>query len=178
MEFQASRTAARKGRGGEPVLLLEQDRGRWDLAQIQRGLAALDRAQTLAGGSKAYALQAAIAACHARARTAAETEWERIVLLYDELLGLSGSPIVALNRAVAVGMAHGAAEGLAALDGIADEPALAGYHLLPSVRADLLMKLGRYAEAREELRRAIALTDNVRERDLLSKRLEQATATD
>jgi predicted RNA polymerase sigma factor len=123
-------------------------------------------------------LQAAIVACHARANTAAETDWERIVLLYDALLQISPSPIVALNRAVAVGMAQGPAAGLHALDALAADPALANYHLLPSVRADLLAKLGRYAEAREELQRALAMTDNVREQDLLSKRLKQAMSID
>ena len=182
MELQASRTAARRGRTGEAVLLMDQDRSRWNHAQIQRGLAALDRAQSLGGGANTYALQAALAACHARAKTAAETDWERIVLLYDALLEINPSPIVALNRAVAVGMApgtgYGPAAGLAALDALAAEPALANYHLLPSVRADLLMKLGRHAEAREELQRALAMTDNVREQDLLSKRLKQAMFTD
>ena len=174
MELQASRTAARRGPTGEAVLLPEQDRSLWDYAQIQRGMAALHRAQELGGGGHSYALQAAIAACHARASTAAETDWERIVLLYDALLQVSPSPIVALNRAVAVGMAQGPAAGLHALDALAGEPALANYHLLPSVRGDLLMKLGRYAEASEELQRAMAMTDNVRERELLAKKLQQA----
>jgi RNA polymerase sigma factor (sigma-70 family) len=175
MELQASRTAARRGPDGEAVLLSEQDRSLWDYAQIQRGMAALHRAQELGGGAGNYALQAAIVACHARANTAADTDWERIVVLYDALLQISPSPIVALNRAVAVGMAqgpeYGPAAALLALDVLAAEPALANYHLLPSVRADLLVKLGRYAEAREELQRAIAMTDNRREHDLLSKRL-------
>ena len=151
MELQASRTAARKGQNGEAVLLLEQDRSLWDHAQIERGMAALQSAQKLGGGAHSYALQAAIAACHARANTAAETDWERIVLLYDALLQVSPTPIVALNRAVAVSMAQGPAAGLHALDDLAAEPALTNYHLLPSVRGDLLVKLGRYAEAREEL---------------------------
>jgi RNA polymerase sigma factor (sigma-70 family) len=172
MELQASRAAARRGPNGEAVLLPEQDRSLWDYEQIQRGMAALDRAQKLGGGANSYTLQAAIVACHARANTVAETDWERIVLLYDALLQISPSPIVALNRAVAVGMAQGPAAGLHALDALAAEPALANYHLLPSVRADLLAKLGRYAEAREELQRALAMTDNVREQDLLSKRLK------
>jgi len=172
MELQASRTAARKGRDGEAVLLLEQDRSRWDCAQIERGMAALDRTQALGGGASSYALQAAIAACHARAITATETNWERIVLLYDALLQVSPSPIVALNRAVAVGMAQGPAAGLAAMETLAAEPALAHYHLLPSVRGDLLVKLGRYAEAREELQRALAMTDNRRERELLTARIK------
>lgn len=178
MELQASRTPARRGPTGAAILLPEQDRSLWDRAQIERGTAALQRAQQLGGGALSYALQAAIAACHARASTAAETDWERVVLLYDALLQVSPSPIVALNRAVAVGMAQGPAAGLHALDALAAEPALANYHLLPSVRGDLLMKLGRYAEAREQLQRAIAMTDNVREQDLLSKKLGQATPID
>jgi predicted RNA polymerase sigma factor len=171
MELQASRTGARRGPGGAAVLLSEQDRSLWDHAQIQRGMAALARVQELGGGGRSYALQAAIAACHSRASTAAETDWGQIVLLYDALLAISPSPIVALNRAVAVGMAYGPAAGLRALDALAAEPALANYHLLPSVRGDLLMKLGRDAEAREELQRALAMTDNVREQELLSKKL-------
>ena len=182
MELQASRTAARRGPTGEAVLLPEQDRSLWDYAQIRRGMAALDRAQKLGGGARSYALQAAIAACHARANTAAETDWERIVILYDALLQISPSPIVALNRAVAVGMApgpaYGPAAGLHALDALRAEPVLANYHLLPSVRGDLLVKLGRYAEAREELQRALAMTDNVRERELLSKKLQHAMFND
>ena len=182
MELQASRTAARRGPDGEAVLLPEQDRSLWDHAQIERGWAALQRAQQLGGGAHSYALQAAIAACHARANTAAETDWERIVLLYDALLQSSpsprSSPVVALNRAVAVGMAQGPAAGLQALEALAAEPALANYHLLPSVRGDLLAKLGRYAEAREELQRALTMTDNVREQELLSKRLKQAMFVD
>ena len=178
MELQASRSAARRGPTGAAVLLPDQNRSLWDHAQIERGMAALDRAQALGGGAHSYALQAAIAACHARANTAADTDWERIVLLYDALLQISPSPIVALNRAVAVGMAQGPAAGLRALDALAPEPALANYHLLPSVRGDLLIKLGRYAEAREELQRAIAMTDNVREHELLSKKLKQATLLD
>jgi predicted RNA polymerase sigma factor len=158
--------------------LSEQDRSLWDHAQIERGRAALQRAQQLGGGARSYALQAAIAACHARANAAAETDWERIVLLYDALLQISPSPIVALNRAVAVGMAQGPAPGLHALDALAAEPALANYHLLPSVRGDLLVKLGRYAEARKELQRAIAMTDNVREHELLSRKLKQAMFID
>jgi RNA polymerase sigma-70 factor (ECF subfamily) len=173
MELQSSRTTARRGPRGEAVLLPDQDRSLWDYAQIQRGMAALHRAQELGGGALSYALQAAIAACHARANTAAETDWERIVLLYDALLQISSSPIVALNRAVAVGMAQGPAAGLHALDAIAAEPALINYHLLPSVRGDLLVKLGRYAEAREELQQAIAMTKNRREHELLSKKLSR-----
>ena len=178
MELQASRSAARSGPSGEAVLLPEQDRSLWDHAQIQRGMAALERAQQLGGGAQYYALQAAIVACHARANTAAETDWGRVVHLYDALLQISPSPIVGLNRAVAVGMAQGPAAGLQALDALASEPALANYHLLPSVRGDLLVKLGRHAEAREELQRALAMTDNVREQDLLSRKLKQAMVTD
>lgn len=176
MELQASRNAARRGRNGEAVLLPDQDRSLWDTAQIQRGMTALQRAQKLGGGARPYALQAAIAACHARARTAEETDWDRIVLLYDALLQINPSPIVALNRAVAVGMAQGPAAGLDALDAattLAGDSALAGYHLFPSVRGDLLMKLGRLSEAREEIQRAIAMTRNLREQELLANRLKQ-----
>ena len=175
MELQASRSAARRGRNGEAVLLPDQDRSLWDRAQIQRGLAALERARRLGGGAKPYALQAAIAARHTSARTAEETDWDRIVLLYDALLEVHPSPIVALNRAVAVGMARGPAAGLAALDAAAPlaGSALAGYHLFPSVRGDLLMKLGRLSEAREEIRRALATTKNLREQELLEKRLRR-----
>jgi len=162
-ELQASRTAARRGRSGEAILLLEQDRSLWDYSQIHRGMAALQHSQELGGGAGNYALQAAIAACHARAATAADTDWERILLLYDALLQISPSPIVALNRAVAGGMVYGPAAGLEALDDLATESALTGYHLLPSVRGDLLMKLGRFAEAREEIPSAIAMTQNRRE---------------
>lgn len=176
MELQSSRTAARRGPTGEAVLLSEQNRSLWDRAQIQRGIIALQHAQRLGGGARNYALQAAIAACHARANTAAETDWERIVLLYDALLQISPSPIVALNRAVAVGMAQGPAAGLHALDALAGEPALTSYHLLPSVRGDLLMKLGRFAEARDELQHAMAITENLRERELLSKKLKTLKA--
>ena len=178
MELQASRAAARRGPNGEAVLMPDQDRSLWDYDQIQRGLAALDRAQKLGGSANSYTLQAAIAAYHAQANTAAETDWEQIVLLYDALLQAIPSPIVELNRAVAVSMARGPAAGLHALEALAAEPALANYHLLPSVRGDLLMKLERYAEAREELQRALAMTDNVREQELLSKKLEQAIAMD
>lgn len=176
MELQASRNAARRGRNGEAVLLPDQDRSLWDTAQIQRGLAALERAQRLGGGSRPYALQAAIAARHTRARTAEETDWERIVLLYDALLRVNPSPIVALNRAVAVGMAEGPAAGLHALDAaapLAGDSALAGCHLFPSVRGDLLMKLGRLSEACEEIRRALEMTKNLREQELLASRLKQ-----
>jgi RNA polymerase sigma-70 factor (ECF subfamily) len=178
MELQASRSAARRGPTGEAVLLSEQDRSLWDHAQIQRGMAALSRARDLGGGARTYALQAAIAACHAQARTAGETDWKQIVLHYDALLQISPSPIVALNRAVAVGMAQGPGSGLRALDALAGEPALANYHLLPSVRADLLTKLGRLAEARDELQRALAMTENRREQDLLKARLNQTPPDD
>jgi RNA polymerase sigma factor (sigma-70 family) len=176
MELQASRTAARRGKNGEAVLFPDQDRSRWDHAQIQRGMASLEHAQRLGGGAKHYALQAAIAACHMRARTAEETDWERIVLLYDALLQISPSPIVALNRAVAVGMAQGPSAGLEALDtaaALAGDSALASYHLFPSVRGDLLLKIGRFAEAREEIQRAIAITKNLREQELLTDKLKQ-----
>jgi RNA polymerase sigma-70 factor, ECF subfamily len=173
MELQASRTAARRGSNGEAVLLPDQDRTLWDYTQIQRGMAALEHAQRPGGGAKYYALQAAIVACHTRARTAEETDWGRIVLLYDALLQISPSPIAALNRAVAVGMAQGPAAGLDAVDGLAPDPALAGYHLLPSVRGDLLMKMRRFSEAREEIQRAIAMTQNLREQELLTERLKQ-----
>lgn len=174
MELTAARSRARVGPGGEPVLLADQDRSRWDLVLIGRGLKALDRAQALSpAGLGPYALQAAIAACHARARTAQETDWTRIVALYDGLAALTGSPVVELNRAVAVAMAFGPAAGLELVDALADERALAGYHLLPSVRADLLARLGRLDEARAELERAIALTANARERTLLLERVAE-----
>jgi predicted RNA polymerase sigma factor len=150
--------------------LLEQNRGRWDQLLIRRGLAALERAEHLGGGLGAYALQAAIAACHARARTAEETNWERIVALYDALAELTPSPVVELNRAVAVGMAFGAAAGLELVDELSSDPSLEGYHLLPSVRGDLLSKLGRNGEARVEFERAASLTRNDRERALLLER--------
>src|SRR3989441_3865238 len=172
MEIQASRMRARVGAGGEPILLLDQDRGRWDHLLIGRGLAALARAAALGGAYRPYTLQAAIAACHARARTAEETDWTRIVALYDALAQLMPSPVVELNRAVALGMAFGPAAGLEVVDALTTEPALAGYHLLPSLRGDLLAKLGRFDEARGELRRAAELTQNARERGLLLKKLE------
>src|SRR5438876_2562947 len=172
MEIQASRIRARVGPGGEPILLLDQDRGRWDRILIRRGLAALERAQALGGPPGPYALQAAIAACHARARTPEETDWTRIVALYDGLAQLLPSPVVELNRAVALGMAFGPAAGLEVVDSLTTDPALAGYHLLPSVRGDLLAKLGRFEEARAELARAAELTENVRERELLIKKRE------
>src|SRR6185369_12324659 len=171
MELHASRAAARRGSNGEAVLLPDQDRSLWDDAHIQRGMSALKHAQRLGGGAGYYALQAAIAACHMRARTAEETDWERIVLLYDALMQTAPSAIVALNRAVAVSMAQGPAAGLAALDAL-DAP-LAGYHLLHSVRGDLLTKLGNFAEARKEIQRAITLTKNLREQELLTEKLKQ-----
>jgi RNA polymerase sigma factor (sigma-70 family) len=172
MEIQASRLGARTGPSGEPVLLLDQDRGRWDHLLIHRGLAALDRATKLKLGATfgPYTLQAAIAACHARARTPAETDWERITALYDALAQLAPSPVVELNRAVALSMAFGPAAGLEVVDALVSEPSLKAYHLLPSVRGDLLMKLGRFEEAREEFERAASLTRNSRERELLRAR--------
>ena len=173
MEIQASRSAARVGPSGEPVLLLDQDRARWDHVLIGRGLAALERAEALRGAPGPYTLQAAIAACHARARTPAETDWARIVALYDSLAVLKPSPVVELNRAVAVAMSLGPAAGLARVDALTSEPSLENYHLLPSVRGDLLAKLGRFDEARAEFERAASLTRNARERTLL---LERAAA--
>ncbi|HEV8400289.1 MAG TPA: RNA polymerase sigma factor [Gemmatimonadales bacterium] len=170
MEIQASRLKARVGPGGEPILLLDQDRGRWDQLLIRRGLAALERAEQLAGALGPFALQAAIAACHARARTAEETDWTRITALYDALAQLTQSPVVELNRAVAYSMAFGPAAGLEIADKLTSEPALENYHLLPSVRADFLAKLGRFSEARTELERAASLTRNARERTLLLER--------
>src|SRR5688500_13295751 len=170
MEIQASRAAARVGPSGEPILLLDQDRARWDRLLIRRGLAALALAERLGGAQGPYALQAAIAACHARARTAEETDWERIAALYDALGELMPSPVVELNRAVAVSMAFGPAAGLEIVDTLTSEPSLKAYHLLPSVRGDLLAKLGRSDEARAELERAAALTRNARERELLLAR--------
>jgi RNA polymerase sigma-70 factor (ECF subfamily) len=170
MEIQASRLAARTGPSGEPVLLLDQNRARWDHMLVGRGLAALERAEALGGARGPYALQAAIAACHARARTAEETDWARIAALYYALAQIAPSPIVELNRAVALAMAFGPAVGLALVDTLTSEPSLDGYHLLPAVRADMLVKLGRSAEARVELERAASLTRNARERDLLLER--------
>jgi RNA polymerase sigma factor (sigma-70 family) len=175
MEIQASRLRARTGPSGEPVLLLDQDRGRWDQLLIRRGLAALERAEALGGARGPYALQAAIAACHARARTAEETEWPRIAALYAALAQLNPSPVVELNRAVALGMAFGPAVGLRLVDEIADEPSLKSYHLLPSVRGDLLFKLGRLDEARAEFERAATLTQNAREQALLLDRAAACT---
>jgi RNA polymerase sigma factor (sigma-70 family) len=173
MEIQASRSRARVGPGGEPVLLVDQDRARWDRLLIRRGLLALERAEHLGGALGRYALQAAIAACHARARTPDETDWARIAALYDALAQVAPSPVVELNRAVAVGMAFGPAAGLEVADALLDEPSMAQYHLLPSVRGDLLDKLGRRDEARAEFERAASLTRNARERELLLQRARQ-----
>jgi len=170
MEIQASRSGARIGRSGEPILLLDQNRGQWDQLLIHRGLAALERAEQLRGTAGTYAMQAAIAACHARARVAAETDWKRIAALYDSLAQLMPSPIVELNRAVAYAMAFGPEAGLEVIDTVASEPSLKSYHLLPSVRGDFLFKLGRSAEAQAEFERAASLTRNARERDLLLDR--------
>ncbi len=170
MEIQSSRLRARTGPTGEPILLLDQDRGRWDQLLIRRGLTALARAEQLGGARGPYALQAAIVACHARARSGAETDWERIVALYDALAELTPSPIVELNRAVAVAMAFGPAAGLKLVEALSAEPSLKAYHLLPSVRGDLLVKLGRLKEARPEFERAASLTRNTRERELLLSR--------
>lgn len=170
MEIQASRSRARVGPGGEPVLLLDQNRGRWDWAQVGRGLAALERAESLTTSRGPYAVQAAIAACHARARTAEATDWVRIASLYADLAALTGSPVVELNRAVAVSMAEGPEAGLRVLEPLADEPSLRGYHLLASARGDLLERLGRVGEARAEFERAAGMTRNERERGVLLAR--------
>ena len=170
MEIQASRTRARTGPQGEAILLLDQDRSRWDQLLIRRGLDALARAEALGGAAGPYALQAAIAACHARARVAADTDWSRIAELYQALQDVAPSPVVELNRAVAVGMAAGPAAGLALVDRVVSEGRLAQYHLLPAVRGDLLAKLGRHEEARVEFLRAAELTENARERDILRGR--------
>jgi RNA polymerase sigma factor (sigma-70 family) len=170
MEIQASRSRARVGPSGEPILLFDQNRAQWDQLLIRRGLAALDRAEKLRGASGPYTLQAATAACHARARTPEETDWARIVALYEALAKVSPSPVVELNRAVAVGMAFGPAAGLELVDALMPEPSLKNYHLLPSVRGDLLKKLGRVDEARSEFEHAAALTRNARERELLLER--------
>jgi RNA polymerase sigma factor (sigma-70 family) len=173
MELTASRSAARVGPNGEPVLLLDQNRARWDQLLIQRGLAALERAESLGGTRGPYALQAAIAACHARARAAEQTDWARIASLYAELSRVAPSPVIELNRAMAVSMAEGPAAGLAIVDALTAEPLLESYHLLPSARGDLLSKLGRFEEARVELERAASLTRNARERALLLERAEE-----
>jgi predicted RNA polymerase sigma factor len=176
MEIQASRAKARVSPSGAPVLLFDQNRAQWDQLLIRRGLAALERAEQLGENRGFYTLQAAIAACHARARTSDQTDWTRIVALYTELAQVAPSPVVELNRAVAVGMAYGPAAGLEVLDGIMGEPALKDYHLLPSVRGDLLSKLGRLEEAGVEFQRAAALTRNARERDLLLERAAKCSA--
>jgi len=170
MEIQASRTAARVGPSGEPILLLDQNRGRWDQLLIRRGFAALRRAEELGGAGGPYALQAAIVACHARARAPEETDWAGIVALYGALARIKPSPVVELNRGVAVAMAFGPAAGFEIVDALTSEPSLKSYHLLPSVRGDLLFRLGRFDEAREDFERAASLTRNARERDLLQKR--------
>lgn len=174
MELHASRANARIDANGDPILLLDQNRVRWDRLLINRGLAALARAEQLGGAGGYYALQAAILACHARAPTAGETDWNRIAALYAQLFDLTLSPIVAMNRAIAVSMAQGPASGLAMLDMLASEPALKAYHLLPSARADMLQKLGRLAEARTEFLRAADLAGNERERAFLLKRADDA----
>ena len=176
MEIQASRIHARVDAQGRPVLLLDQDRSRWDLLLIRRGFAALERAQALGGAGGPYALQAALAACHARAHSAEQTDWAQIVALYDVLAQVSPSPVVELNRAVAVGMAFGPAAALEIVDLLAADAALANYHWLPSVRGDLLEKLGRMAEARAEFERAAAMTRNARERELLLARARRGAA--
>ena len=178
MEIQASRMRARLGPSGEPVLLLEQDRGRWDHLLIQRGLDALERAGALSRSPGPYAIQATIAACHARARAPEETEWGRIAELYQDLMRLTPSPVIELNRAVAVGMAHGPAAGLDIVDALSSEPALRDYHLLPAVRGDLLSKLGRMDEARVEFERAAALTRNLREQEILLGRAAASTTAE
>lgn len=174
MELQASRLRARIGPSGEPILLFDQNRARWDHLLIRRGLAALERAEALGGELGPYGMQAAIAACHARARIPEETDWARIAALYDALAQLVPSPVVELNRAVALSMAYGPATGLALVDALSSEPLLQAYHLLPSVRGDLLAKLGRFDEARAEFERAAALTRNARERELLLERARAA----
>ena len=176
MELQASRARARVGPDGEPILLLDQDRSRWDWMLIGRGLAALERAYATGGAVGTYTLQAAIAACHARARTPEDTDWVSIVAIYDGLAQVAPSPVVELNRAVAVGMAFGPAQALRLVDELSDEPALSGYHLLPTVRGDLLEKLGRCADARAEFERALTLTRNARERSVLLGRIAGCSA--
>jgi len=181
MEIQASRSRARVGPSGEPILLFDQNRAHWDQLLIRRGLAALDRSEKLqtekfASMPGPYELQAEIAACHARARIPEETDWARIVEFYDVLAHVMPSPVIELNRAVAVGMAFGPAAALELVDALTGEPALKTYHFLPSVRADLLKKLSRVAEARVEFERAASLTRNTRERDLLLERAAQCTS--
>jgi predicted RNA polymerase sigma factor len=174
MEIQASRAKARVSPSGEPILLLEQNRGRWDQLLIGRGLAALAKAEKLGGANGTYALQAAIAACHARARTPEQTDWERIANLYGELAKVAESPVVELNRAVAVSMAFGPAAGLELVDALMEEPSLKNYHFLPTVRGDFLVKLERFKEAHAEFERAASLTRNNRERELLLGRAKAA----
>jgi RNA polymerase sigma factor (sigma-70 family) len=178
MEIQASRLRARRDASGKPILLMDQDRSRWDYLLVERGLAALARAESLHRPLGPYALQAAIAACHARARTPDETDWKAIVALYDALAEVSPSPVVELNRAVAVGMAFGPEAGLDLVDELAAEPSLSGYHWLPSVRGDLLSKLGRHEEARAEFERAAFLTQNLREREMLLERVRAGERSD
>jgi predicted RNA polymerase sigma factor len=175
MELNSSRAAARTDEAGEPILMLDQNRALWDQIQIRRGMQALGRARELGGQGGFYALQAAIIACHAQARTASDTDWSRIAGLYAELAAVVRSPIIELNRAVAIGMAEGPELGLAIVDRLVHEPALKGYHLLPSVRGDLLHKLGRYEEARAAFEAAAALAGNRREHDLLRRRAAEAT---
>jgi predicted RNA polymerase sigma factor len=175
MELQASRTKARVGPSGEPILLFEQDRGKWDRLLIQRGLAALARAEKVSAAPGPYVTQAEIAACHARARTGDETDWLRIAALYGQLAQISPSPVIELNRAVAVSMASGPAEGLELVDRLQNEPALRSYHLLPSVRGDFLKKLGRLDEARAEFERAASMTRNAREQQLLQQRARECS---
>jgi len=170
MEIQSSRTAARTGSDGQPVLIQDQDRGRWDRLLIRRGLAALERAESLTATPGTYVLQAAIAACHARAATAHETNWQGIAALYAALVALTGSPVVELNRAIALSKAYGPAAGLEVLDLLRARPELRGYHLLPSARGDLLAQLGRTDQAREEFERAAAMADNEQERAMLLRR--------
>ncbi|HET9270629.1 MAG TPA: DUF6596 domain-containing protein, partial [Vicinamibacterales bacterium] len=172
MEIQSSRLKARTGPSGEPILLMDQNRARWDHLLIRRGIAALERAERLGGASGPYTLQAAIAACHGRARRPEDTDWPRIITLYDELFARQPSPVVALNRAVAIGMAAGPQAGLDAVDRLTSEPALEAYHLLWSVRGDLLARLGRTAEARAEFERAASMTANDRERTYLRQRAD------
>ncbi len=178
MEIQASRLGARTGPSGEPILLLDQNRARWDRLLIGRGFAALARAEALGGAQRPYALQAAIAACHARALTPDATDWVRIATLYEILAEVTPSPVVELNRAVALAMAYGPATGLALADALTQEPALAGYHLLPAVRGDLLHKLGRLDEARVEFERAASLTRNERERKVMRQRAAECVAAE
>jgi predicted RNA polymerase sigma factor len=170
MELQASRIRARVGPSGEPILLLDQERSRWDWVLVGRGLAALDRARRVGGAAGPYTLQAAIAACHARARVPEDTDWQQVVALYDGLAEITGSPVVELNRAVAIDMAFGPEPALQLVESLSSEPALSEYHLLPAVRGDLLAKLGRDDEARAEFGRAAGLTQNARERAMFEHR--------